>query len=62
MVAKEASASRKPKGEGTTISIDFKDYPEVLEHIRSSAKADDREPSKWLRRHIVQQFQKKERA
>jgi len=41
------------KGSGTTITIDLKDYPDLLAKIRNVAKADDREPSKWLRRRVV---------
>ena len=41
------------KGSGTSITLDMKDYPDLLTRIRNAAKADDREPSKWLRRQIV---------
>jgi hypothetical protein len=30
------------------------DYPDLLTQIRDAARVDDREPSKWLRRKIVQ--------
>ena len=46
--------SRGERGSGTTITIDLTEYPELLEKIRNAAKADDREPSNWLRRKIVQ--------
>ena len=41
------------KGSGTSITLDLKDYPDLLESLRATAKADDREVSKWLRRRIV---------
>ena len=46
--------AKKPRGEGLTITIDFKDHLELLDEIRRVAKEDDREPSKWLRRRLVQ--------
>ena len=52
-----AETSKTPKkaakGSGTSITLDLKDYPDLLTRIRQAAKADDREPSKWLRRQIV---------
>ena len=42
------------RGEGHTITIDLKDYPQLLAKIKEAAKADDREPSKLLRRRLVQ--------
>ena len=52
-----AETSKTPKkaakGSGTSITLDLKDYPDLLTRIRAVAKADDREPSKWLRRQIV---------
>ena len=45
--------ARAAKGTGTTITIDLKEFPAVLEHIRKESAKDDREPSKWLRRRIV---------
>jgi hypothetical protein len=45
--------SRGERGSGTTITIDLSDQPDLLTRIRVAAKADDREPSKWLRRAIV---------
>ena len=45
---------RGERGSGTTITIDLVDQPELLAKIREAAKADDREPSKWIRRRIVQ--------
>lgn len=48
-----APATRSPRGEGHTITIDLKEHPKLLAHIRQEASNDDREPSKWLRRHIV---------
>ena len=50
--------SRGERGSGTTITIDLTEYPELLEEIRKAAKADDREPSKWLRRRLVTLFSK----
>ena len=44
---------RGERGSGSTITIDLSDQPELLAKIREAAKADDREPSKWLRRAIV---------
>ena len=46
--------ARGERGTGTTITIDLADNLELLKQIRQAAKDDDREPSKWLRRHIVQ--------
>ena len=52
-----AETGRTPKkaakGSGTSITLDLKDYPDILTVIREAAKADDREVSKWLRRRIV---------
>ena len=48
-----APSKRTPKGEGTALTIDFKEYPDLLKRIRDAAKDDDREPAKWLRRRIV---------
>ena len=45
---------RGERGSGTSLTIDFTDYPDLLKQIRDAAKADDREPSKWLRRRVVQ--------
>ena len=44
---------RGERGTGSTITIDLTEYPELLDKIRKAAKSDDREPSKWLRRMIV---------
>lgn len=52
--ATKETAARVARGTGTTIAIELKDYPELLDSIRERAKADDREPSKWLRRRIIQ--------
>ena len=52
-----APSKRTPKGEGTALTIDFKEYPDLLKRIRDAAKADDREPAKWLRRRIVILYQ-----
>lgn len=52
----EVKPTKKPKaerGSGTTITIDFQEHPALLEKIRLAAKADDREPSKYLRRRLV---------
>ena len=46
--------SRGERGTGTTITIDLTDYPDLLTQIKAAAKTDDREPSKWLRRRLVQ--------
>lgn len=48
---------RAPKGEGTTISIELKEYPELLAAIRTAASDDDRSSSVWLRRRILQLFE-----
>ena len=48
------SRLRGERGSGTTITIDLTDQPELLTKIRDAAKADDREPSKWLRRRMIQ--------
>jgi hypothetical protein len=45
---------RGERGTGTTITIDLTDYPELLAEIKEAAQADDREPSKWVRRRLVQ--------
>jgi hypothetical protein len=45
--------SRGERGSGTTITIDLSDQSELLAEIRKAAKADDREPSNFLRRCIV---------
>lgn len=44
---------RGERGTGSTITIDLGEYPDLLEKIRDAAKADDREPSKWVRRQIM---------
>ena len=44
---------RGERGTGTTITIDLSDQPDLLTRIRTAAKDDDREPSKWLKRRIV---------
>jgi hypothetical protein len=44
---------RATKGTGTTVQADLKDHPQLLEAIRISAKADDREVSNWLKRRLV---------
>ena len=44
---------RGERGSGTTITIDLSGQPELLQQIRDKAKADDREPSKYLRRQIL---------
>jgi hypothetical protein len=48
------NGSRGERGTGTTLSIDFKEHPALLEKIRKAAKDEDREPSKYLRRRILQ--------
>ncbi len=53
MAETQKTPKKAAKGSGTSITLDMKDYPELLSRIRSAAKADDREPSKWLRRQIV---------
>jgi hypothetical protein len=45
--------TKAPRGEGHTITLDLKDHPELLTDIKAAAKADDREPSKFLRRIIA---------
>lgn len=45
--------SRSPKGEGTSLNVDFTDHPDLLKAIREAADADDRPASVWLRRRIV---------
>jgi hypothetical protein len=44
---------RGERGTGTTITIDLHEHASLLTKIREAAKADDREPSKFLRRIIV---------
>lgn len=46
--------SRGERGTGSNITIDLSEYPDLLADIRAAAKEDDRDPSKWLRRRIVQ--------
>jgi hypothetical protein len=46
--------ARGERGTGSTITIDLTDNPELLAKIREAAKKDDREPSKYLRRVIIQ--------
>ena len=41
------------RGTGSTVTLDFHDYPDLLAKMRVHAKADDRELSKWLRRRIL---------
>jgi hypothetical protein len=50
----DAAAGRSQRGSGTSLTIDFKEHPDLLKAIRAQAKADDREPSKYLRRRLVQ--------
>lgn len=45
--------TKAPRGEGHTITIDLKEHPELLSDIKAAAKADDREPSKLLRKIVV---------
>jgi hypothetical protein len=45
---------RGERGTGTTITIDLTELPELLAKIKAAAQADDREPSKWVRRRLVQ--------
>lgn len=45
---------RVERGTGSTITIDLSEYPGLLAKIRTAAKDDDREPSKYLRRRLVQ--------
>jgi hypothetical protein len=47
-------AAKKVRAQGTAISVDLKDYPELLVAIRAAAKAEDREVANWLRRRLVQ--------
>jgi hypothetical protein len=49
----EATKKRGPLGTGTSVSVDLKDHPTVLNKIRAAAKADDRNVSNWLRRRLV---------
>jgi hypothetical protein len=49
-----ANEKKAPRGEGTAINIDLSDYPALLDSIREAAKKDDRPPSVWLRRKLVQ--------
>ena len=53
MAETQKTPKKAAKGSGTSITLDLKDYPDLLTRIRQAAKADDREPSKWLRRQIV---------
>lgn len=45
--------ARGERGTGSTITIDLTENPELLAKIKAAAKADDREPSKWVRRQII---------
>ena len=49
----DPTGSRKEKGTGTAVSVDLKEFPELLDAIRLAAKDDDREVSNWLRRRLV---------
>jgi hypothetical protein len=49
-----AKVAKAKRGEGVTITVDFKDHLDLLESIKTWAKGDDREPSKWLRRRLIQ--------
>lgn len=46
--------TRGERGTGTTITIDLSEQPLLLADIKAAAKSDDRDPSKWLRRRIIQ--------
>lgn len=48
-----AAKQRGAKGTGTTLTIDLKDHPVLLEAIRGAAQKDDREPSRWLRKRLL---------
>ena len=53
MAETQKTTKKAAKGSGTSITLDMKDYADMLGRIREAAKADDREVSKWLRRRIV---------
>ena len=53
MAEAQKTPKKAAKGSGTSITLDMKDHADLLTRIRQAAKADDREPSKWLRRQIV---------
>lgn len=57
---KPEAKRRARNGESTVIGVDLKEFPEVLAKIRAEAKADDREPSKYLRRVIVKHYTAKQ--
>jgi hypothetical protein len=48
----DAAAARYQRGSGTRLTIDFKGHPDLLKAIRAQAKADDREPSQYIR-HLL---------
>jgi hypothetical protein len=47
-------ADKKPKGEGTNVTLDFSFDPELMAKIRAAADADDRPVSVWLRRKVAE--------
>ena len=49
----DPTGSRKEKGTGTVVSVNLKEFPELLDAIRLAARDDDREVSNWLRRRLV---------
>ena len=49
-----ANEKKAPRGEGTAINIDLSEYPELLAKIKEAAWKDDRPPSVWLRRKLIQ--------
>jgi hypothetical protein len=52
----EAAAPAKKKavrGEGTSITVDLSEYPELVYSIISAADIDDRSRAVWLRRRLV---------
>ena len=42
------------KGSGTNINLDLSDHADLLAKIRKAADEDDRPPSVWLRRKLLQ--------
>lgn len=50
----EAAAPAKAKrGEGTSITVDLSEEPELLSDITAAADEDDRSKSVWLRRRLL---------
>ena len=53
----ETKAVKKPKGTGTTITLNFANDPDVLAGIRKAATEDRRSESQWLLIELVKQYE-----